>query len=199
MAKKHGPNKENLEATRRIFLNIARKEFSTNGYYNASTANIVEESGMARGSLYYHFGDKKGLFRAVYEELMQEMQTSVQGNVNQSKNSWDGLMAGCLTVLDLCTLKETRRIVVDVHTALSYAERLDILSQTLLLELQHQLRGALEAGYFKGHNLKSLSVIIFGILSEGSRSFELADDVMKAREDIGNAFVLFMENVRAAA
>jgi AcrR family transcriptional regulator len=60
MGKKHGPNKENLEATRRIFLNIARKEFSTRGYYNASTAAIVEESGMARGSLYYHFGDKKG-------------------------------------------------------------------------------------------------------------------------------------------
>ena len=87
MAKKPGPNKQNLEATRRIFLNIARKEFSTQGYYNASTAHIVEESGMARGSLYYHFGDKKGLFRAVYEELMTEMRDAVRKDVAGAKHS----------------------------------------------------------------------------------------------------------------
>lgn len=197
MAKKHGPNKENLEATRRIFLTIARKEFSTLGYYNASTANIVEESGMARGSLYYHFGDKKGLFRAVYEELMYEMQAGVQAQVAKTKDAWEALMTGSMTVLDLCTQKETRRIIVDVHTALSYGERLDILSQTLLLELQGQLKGVIDAGYFKGHDMKSLSIIIFGILSEGSRSFELTDDVPKARADIGNTFQLFMEKARA--
>jgi AcrR family transcriptional regulator len=199
MAKKHGPNKENLEATRRVFLKIAREEFSTQGYYNASTANIVKESGMARGSLYYHFGDKKGLFRAVYEELMEEMQAAVKKNSEGSKDAWDALMAGCLTVLDLCTEKQTRRIIVDVHTAIPYPERLEILGRTLIYELQIALRGSMELGYFKGHDIRSLGIIIFGIISEGSRSFELTDNVAQAREDIGKAFVLFMNNVRAAA
>lgn len=196
MAKKHGPNKENLEATRRIFLDIARKEFSTAGYYNASTARIVEESGMARGSLYYHFGDKKGLFGAVYEELMGEMQTSVKDRTGGIDSPWDALMAGCLEVLDLCTKRETRRIIVDVHSAITYAERLDILGRTLLLELQSMLKRCIDAGYFKGHDLQSLSIIVFGIISEGARSFEIANDVEKARNDVGNAFTMFMEKVR---
>lgn len=197
MAKKHGPNKENLEATRRVFLTIARREFSAQGYYNASTANIVAESGMARGSLYYHFGDKKGLFRAVYEELMQEMEAAIRQSVEGITNPWDSLMAGCLKVLDLCTDTATRRIIVDVHTAITYQERLEILSETLIKELQTYIQECMREGYFKGHELRSLSIIIFGIISEGSRSFELASDVQKAREDIGNAFLLFMNNVRS--
>lgn len=197
MAKKHGPNKENLEATRRIFLKIARKEFSTLGYYNASTANIVDESGMARGSLYYHFGDKKGLFRAVYEELMGEMQMSVKEQVVAAKDSWEALMNGCLNVLDLCMKDETRRIIIDVHTALTYKERVEVLQRTLLHELNAILFSVLGMGYFKGHDPRSLSIMVFGIISEGSRSFELADDIHQAREAMGKSFVLFMETARA--
>lgn len=197
MAKKHGPNKENLEATRRTFLKIARKEFSTLGYYNVSTANIVDESGMARGSLYYHFGDKKGLFRAVYEELMEEMQASIKQQVATAKDSWEALMDGCLHVLDMCMQDETRRIIIDVHTALSYSERVEVLQRTLLHELNAILFNVLGMGYFKGHDPRSLSIIIFGIISEGSRSFELADDIQKARDSMGKSFVLFMETARA--
>lgn len=196
MAKKHGPNKENLEATRRIFLDIARSEFSKEGYYNASTARIVEESGMARGSLYYHFGDKKGLFGAVYEELMLEIQTAVCNRVAAIKDPFEGVIAASLLVMDMCMESTTRRIIIDVHTAITYAERLEILGRTALLELHKLLKSSLEAGYFKGHSIQSLSILIFGMVSEGSRSFELADDVGKARSDLGAAFTLLMENAR---
>lgn len=196
MAKKHGPNKENLEATRRIFLTIARKEFSDVGYYNASTAQIVEESGMARGSLYYHFGDKKGLFRAVYEELMVEMQASVHARAQRAQTPWDAFIEGALEVLDLCTAQKTRRIIIDVHTALTYGERVEILRRTLLLELYHRLSRVMEAGYFKGHDTKTLALLIFGIISEGSRSFELSDDVAQARKDVGESFTRLLEKAR---
>lgn len=196
MAKKHGPNKENLEATRRVFLQIARKDFSTLGYYDASTAQIVAASGMARGSLYYHFGDKKGLFRAVYEELMEEMRSEVMETVKDKTSAWERFIAACLHVLDMLTQAQTRRIVVDVHTAITYGERLEILQRTLLLELQNMLRAVFEEGYFKGYDPRALGLMIFGFISEGGRSFELASDIAKARQDLGNTFVLFMEKAR---
>jgi AcrR family transcriptional regulator len=196
MAKKHGPNKENLEATRRLFLDIARREFSTHGYYNASTASIVEVSGMARGSLYYHFGDKKGLFRAVYSQLMSEMQDIVRHGVENAQTPWDSLIQGCLIILDMSTEEKTRRIIIDVHTALTYRERVEILQSTLLAELVFILKKIMEAGYFKGYDLPSLSIMIFGMLSETSRSFELADDVAAARKKLGDTLVRFLEAAR---
>ena len=197
MAKKHGPNKENLEATRRVFLQIARKDFSTLGYYEASTAQIVEASGMARGSLYYHFGDKKGLFGAVYEELMEEMRDNIVNSIQDRTDSWERFIGACMRCLDMMMQPQTRRIIVDVHTALTYAERLEILQRTLLAELTVLLQKVFADGYFKGHDPRALSIMIFGFLSEGGRSFELANDVQKARDDIGNSFVLFMEKARA--
>ncbi len=152
---------------------------------------------MARGSLYYHFGDKKGLFRAVYEELMTEMTGTIKGKIASGGNSWEKLMTGCLVSLDLLMQQAPRRIVIDVHTALTYSERLEILGRTLLVELHTLLQQVLAAGYFKGHDQRSLAVLIFGILSEGGRSFELAEDVTKARQDFGNSFTLFMEKARA--
>jgi AcrR family transcriptional regulator len=197
MGKKAGPNKESLEATRKIFLDIARKEFSHKGYYGASTGDIVNESGMARGSLYYHFGDKKGLFKAVYEETMKDMRGEVVGRIGPIDNAWDKFMTACLTVLDLCMRSEMRRIVVDVHTALTYRERFEILSKTLLEELVDILGGVIKAGYFKGHEPRTLMMMIFGIISESGRSFELSEDVVKTRKTLGDTFILFMEQARA--
>ena len=196
MGKKSGPNKENLEATRRIFLDIARKEFTTNGYYHASTANIVAESGMARGSLYYHFGDKKGLFKAVYAEAMEDMRDEIVKSSAAANNPWDAFMAACMTGLDLCMKSDIRRIIVDVHTALTYGERFEILQRTLLLELVRLLEDVINSGYFKGHDPRTLMMMIFGIISESGRSFELADDVPKRRKELGDTFTRFLEAAR---
>jgi len=196
MAKKSGPNKDNLEATRRVFLNIARREFSTKGYYDASTGDIVDESGMARGSLYYHFGDKKGLFRAVYEEAMHDMRHDVVAKTGHITDSWDRFMSACMTILDLCTKKDLRRIIVDVHTALTYRERFDILQKTLIAELLEILDLTIKDGYFKGHEPRTLIMMVFGILSESGRSFELSDDVIQTRQTLGDCFTRFMEHAR---
>lgn len=196
MGKKSGPNKENLEATRRIFLNIARKEFTTNGYYHASTANIVAESGMARGSLYYHFGDKKGLFKAVYIEAMEKMRDAIIESISGKTDSWDRFMTACMCGLDLCMQNDIRRIIVDVHTALTYRERYEILQTTLLSELIGLLQEVIQSGYFKSHDPRTLMMMIFGIISESGRSFEISDDIPKHRKQLGDTFIRFLEAAR---
>lgn len=196
MGKKSGPNKENLEATRRIFLDIARKEFTTNGYYGASTANIVAESGMARGSLYYHFGDKKGLFKAVYGEAMEYMREEILKSSSTANNPWDAFMTACMRGLDLCMKNDIRRIIVDVHTALTYGERFEILQRTLIAELVRLLEDVIKDGYFKGHDPRTLMMMIFGIISESGRSFELVDDVPKRRKELGDTLTRFLETAR---
>ena len=70
-----------------------------------------------------------------------------------------------------------------------------------ILDYSEDLLGTLEkvmdAGYFKNHDRRVLALMIFGMLSESSRSFELAKDVKIARESVGTTFVNFMEAARA--
>ena len=197
MAKKSGPNKDNLEATRRSFIEIARREFSNQGFYAASTSKIVEESGMARGSLYYHFEDKKALFKAVYSEVLEEMASTMRNAVSDNTDPWDALVAGCLAVLDTFTKKECRRIIIDVQTALTYIERIESLKASVLKVLDELMGNAYKAGYLKKLKPEILRVMIFGMLSEGGRSFEISEDIQKSREELGHNFKAFMEGVRA--
>ena len=51
----------------------ARDMFATYGYARSGREAIVASAGVTRGALQHHFGDKQALFRAVYEEVEQEV------------------------------------------------------------------------------------------------------------------------------
>lgn len=50
---------------------IAVEEFSEKGYQGASINAIVDRLGIAKGSIFQYFGDKKGLFLFVFDKSME--------------------------------------------------------------------------------------------------------------------------------
>jgi AcrR family transcriptional regulator len=190
MSKRRGPNKENLEETRLIFIEAAKKEFTEHGYTNASTNRIVEQSGMARGSLYYHFGDKNGLFRAVYEATLNDSLRLVSAHMDQQKSAWDALLIGSEIFIDLCAEKDFRKIVlIESQSALTYADRITIQQRTLLGKLQGLLPELIENGFFPGHTPMTIAVFIMGILAEIGRSFDLTDNPEQVKNLFKKAYV----------
>ena len=110
MAKKKGPNKENIRKSRASLMKAATSEFLEYGYADASTNRIVERSKMARGSLYYHFGDKKGLFASLYIENMHQVREQMQKSFRNHNDVWDQFMAGVDCYIDYCRSPEFRKI-----------------------------------------------------------------------------------------
>lgn len=189
MSKRRGTNKENLEETRKTFLEIAHTEFCEHGYANASTSRIVEKSGMARGSLYYHFGDKNGLFRAVYEDVMQEAMKRISARMDQKTDPWDALMEGSAAFMDLCMQPQFRKILlIESQAAMSFEERFKIQEKTLLAKLQTILPALLKRGYFPGHTGNTIAVFIFGILGEIGRAFDFSQNLEQDRQTYGQAY-----------
>lgn len=58
------------ETTRDRILRTAQDLFTTKGFANASVREICEEAAITPPTLYYHFGDKEGLFAAVVEDTL---------------------------------------------------------------------------------------------------------------------------------
>lgn len=198
MSKRHGSNKENLEETRKIFLEIARDEFCKSGYADASTSRIVEKSGMARGSLYYHFGDKNGLFRAVYEQAMQKAMHDVSAVMDPIDDAWDAFIAGAHAFLDLCMDDTFRKIVlIESQGAISFVDRFEIQQQTLLSKLRSLLPEIMSRGYFPGHTGKTVAIFIYGALGEIGRAFDLSEDIEEDRQIYGRAFEKSMACLKA--
>lgn len=67
-----------MAETRKKLIEVARRSFTTYGYAETSMDKLTAEAGLTRGALYHHFGDKKGLFAAVVDQIDSEMALSSQ-------------------------------------------------------------------------------------------------------------------------
>jgi len=72
-----GPPRKGAAERRAEFTDIAIRLFSERPYGKVSIDEIAAEAGVAKGLLYYYFGDKQGLYVAGLQRLAREMQTQI--------------------------------------------------------------------------------------------------------------------------
>jgi AcrR family transcriptional regulator len=60
------------ESKRQLIVQIAIEEFAEHEYKNASISNIVSRAGIAKGSLYQYFDDKRELYFYLLDLAVQE-------------------------------------------------------------------------------------------------------------------------------
>lgn len=198
MSKKPGPNKKNLEQTRELFLEKALKEFVDHGYADASTTRIVEASGMARGSLYYHFGDKKGLFVEVYRDVLITMQKAIEREIKKQKNPRDAIHAGAEKLIRLCANPRTRRLIIEAYSAMHYEERMVILNQTLLSTLVDLMKELHGDHLFEDLNIRIMTILIYGMFSEAGRSFEILGDEPETVDEVVRHSMIAFDRIALA-
>ncbi len=91
--------RDNAAATRAALLAAGRRQFGAEGFEAASVAGLCAEAAVTTGALYYHFGDKKGLFAGVAEELDQAMVAltgrAAQAAMARGGGPWEGFLAAC--------------------------------------------------------------------------------------------------------
>jgi AcrR family transcriptional regulator len=59
---------------RQLFLDVAIREFAANDYRNASVSNIVAQAGIAKGSFYQYFANKRELYFYLLQLAGEEKQ-----------------------------------------------------------------------------------------------------------------------------
>lgn len=59
-------------------LVTALKLFTGKGYFNTSMRDITRESAVSTGSIYHYFKDKEGVAAALYQSMIERMQSELQ-------------------------------------------------------------------------------------------------------------------------
>ena len=103
---------QKMAETRKKLIEVARRAFAEYGYASTSMDKLTAEAGLTRGALYHHFGDKKGLFAAVVDQIDSEMASSAQQHLEQPDDLWDGLMLEGRTYIQNALNPEFQRIVL---------------------------------------------------------------------------------------
>jgi TetR/AcrR family transcriptional regulator len=67
----HVPPRPRSEAKRTRIIDTAMRHFAEQGYHAARVGDIAAELGIAKGSVFQHFGSKDGLFFEVYKKAVR--------------------------------------------------------------------------------------------------------------------------------
>ena len=65
------PPRPRSEAKRNRIIEVATQHFAEHGYHNARVGDIAATLGIAKGSIFQHFGSKDGLFFEVYKRAVR--------------------------------------------------------------------------------------------------------------------------------
>ncbi|MFN3273262.1 MAG: TetR/AcrR family transcriptional regulator [Paracoccus sp. (in: a-proteobacteria)] len=101
-----------MEGTRRRLLASARGSFAEKGFAATSMDDLTAAAGLTRGALYHNFGDKRGLFAAVVDQIDAEM-AGRAGTVGAAAGTlWGGLLAEGCAYIEMALDPEVQRIVL---------------------------------------------------------------------------------------
>ena len=73
---------------RRHILDSALQLFTSNGYFNTSIHDIQREAGISIGSIYNHFGGKEGIAKALYHDLLEQIDALVDQVTEDSDTAY---------------------------------------------------------------------------------------------------------------
>jgi AcrR family transcriptional regulator len=174
------------EDTRESLLRAARELFGEQGYAATSTEAIVAKAGVTKGALYHHYSDKESLFRAVFEQVQQEVSDQAVAEFMQP-DSWDALIAGCRLWVDAHADPTVRQIVlIDARGVLGWELARTIETRFSTVALRGALRKAMHAGVMERRPLRPLSFMLIGALSEACLYVANADDPDAARAEVSD-------------
>ncbi len=103
---------QKMAETRKKLIEVARRAFAEYGYADTSMDKLTAEAGLTRGALYHHFGDKRGLFAALVDQIDSQMAEYAQQHREQPDDLWEGLLLEGQTYIQNALNPEFQRIVL---------------------------------------------------------------------------------------
>lgn len=103
---------EMIVETRAKLIAAGRQAFATLGYAEASMDDFTAAAGLTRGALYHHFGDKKGLFEAVVNQIDGEMNERLKERAAKAPSRWESFVEEGIGYIEMALEPEIGRILL---------------------------------------------------------------------------------------
>lgn len=165
-----------MEETRAKLIQAARKAFATKGYAAASMDALTAEVGLTRGALYHIFGGKKGLLRAVIDQLDAEMLARMSAAYEQEESLWLGFLAENMAYIEMALEPEIQRIMLLDGPAV-LGDPAGWPNQTACLRrVTEIIQTLIDDGTLKPVDAESASLLLNGAALNASLRIAAADD-----------------------
>ena len=160
---------DNSAATQAALRAAGRKLFGELGYEGAAVGALCAEANVTSGALYHHFGDKKGLFAAVAEELDSNLVLMAAEVTHKAlvagASVWEAFLASVDVLLRAGVDPRTRRIGLhDAAAVLGADGWIAIRERHGLGAMTGAVQALQQAGVFAPGDARRLARVILGLL-----------------------------------
>jgi AcrR family transcriptional regulator len=190
---------EQREETRRKLIGIARAQFTQYGYTQTTTEAIVYQAGVTRGALYYHFGNKEGLFKAVVAEVQHEVALRVAEASQTTEDAWGQLTAGCRAFLQASLAPDAQRILlIDGPATIGWDEWRKIDAQNAMRLLEEGIRELSDLGMIKIASVSAATHLLSGAMNEAVLWIARSPEPQQALDETIMVLEQLLDGLRSA-
>ena len=158
---------ERRAQTRAALIEAARTLFAERGYVAVSLEEIVRAAGVTRGALYHHFEHKQDLFRAVVQEIEDEIDESMLRTGGTDLSGLERFRVAVRVFLAACTHADVGQILlIDGPSVLGWQEWREIDAVPTLRLLEEGLEQLALHGWIAPQPFKLLAHLIYGAVIE---------------------------------
>ena len=142
---------ETLEERKAQILTAAWTCFTRKGYNNTTMDDIVAESGLSKGSLYWHFDSKEALFEAAVLAFFNEVGQEIFAALEQCETVSDKLRAATRGTVNLGRRTEgVFSLIVEFWARSDRREEASRFWADVLVHYKEYFAGVIEEGIQKG-------------------------------------------------
>jgi AcrR family transcriptional regulator len=191
---------ERRAATRRALVCAARELFAEEGYHAAAAGEVVRRAGLTRGAMYHHFEDKQDLFRAVVEEVEEEVDGIVLSRAKrallETSDAWEAFLAGYCAYLDACVRPDVRRILLlDGPAVLGGEEWHEVDAAHAVGQIEAGLWMMMENGMIERRPARPLAHLLHGAILEAAMYVAVSGEPEQARDTVWDGLKRLLEGL----
>ena len=157
------------KATRRQeILQAARDVFAKHGYHAAKVEDIVHAAGIARGTFYLYFEDKRAIFEEIVDRLLVRFGMSIS-RVDVGADVTDQVRANIRRIVHLLLEDKltTKMLLSDAHGVdLAFDRKIHSFFEQVRALLEESLMDGQELGIVVQGNARLQAIFIIGALKE---------------------------------
>ncbi|HLS21436.1 MAG TPA: TetR/AcrR family transcriptional regulator [Paenalcaligenes sp.] len=144
-------------------LQTALSLFSQKGFFNTSVHEIVARAGVSVGFTYHHFGDKQGVARALYDYLLERMNTLLDEIELQHGTAQARCRAVIHMLFELTEAEpETMSFIIHARHQEFLPQEKPICSASAFVRMRRFVSDGLQAGELKPMDSALASALMYG-------------------------------------
>ena len=193
-AKQKDKRVKNGAKTYKKLTSVATKMFSELGYANTYTSEIAKKAGVTRGALYHHFPQKKDLFVAVFDEVMNDLSSRIIFDFPRPLKKED-LITSTLSFIDAGIDSVIQNIIfTDGPTVFGMPQWREYDKKHLTKPLETLFEQLIDDKVIKPLPIDAIAHIMAGATNESVRWISNSNNPKQAYEKIKKGLVLLYES-----